>query len=316
MRTPSRLHFCMIDMRGDLGRIHGSVGVAVDRPNIILRAKSAAHLKVYGPRAERVRRYAETMLGNLGIEDGVEFEVVTDIREHSGFGSGTQLSLAVGTALSEFFGLGLSTEEIALKLNRSMRSGVGLYAFKQGGFIVDGGHSVDRRKTLPPLLVHTDIPEDWLFVVGVPEISQNRSGDVENDIFKRLEPPPRSLVGEISRIILVQMIPAILEQDINAFGEAMTSIDYKFGEFWLKIQGGRFSHPVIETGVRFLMEVGALGVGQSSWGPAFYGLADGEVHAEEISKRLDRFLNRGGRSGQVFVARPDNRGAVVTVDRD
>jgi len=93
----------------------------------------------------------------------------------------------------------------------------------------------------------------------------------------------------------------------------MTSIDYKFGEFWLEIQGGRFSHPVIEEGVEALIKAGAYGVGQSSWGPAFYGLVEGKAQAKEVSERLAEFLNRDGRRGEAFVASPDNRGAVVTV---
>jgi len=41
----------MIDMRGDLGRIHGSVGVAIDNPSIVLKAKEASSIDVKGPRA-------------------------------------------------------------------------------------------------------------------------------------------------------------------------------------------------------------------------------------------------------------------------
>ena len=313
VRTPSRLHFAMVDLRGDLGRLYGSVGVAIDRPNIVLKARPATHLTVEGPSAERAKDYAEKFLESFGVEGGAEIVMISEIRAHVGFGSGTQLALAVGTALSELHELGLTTEEIAKKLERSRRSGIGTYAFKHGGFIVDGGHKKDQRDGLPPLIFHSDVPEDWLFVVGLPDITQDRSGKVENDVFKRMEPPPGSLIGEISRIVLVKMIPAILERDIEAFGAAITSMDFKFGEFWLEIQGGQFSHPVIEEGVNFLLEAGAHGVGQSSWGPAFYGLVRGESEAERVSERLRGFLNSGGRRGESFVARPDNRGAVVTV---
>ena len=313
VRTPSRLHFAMVDLRGDLGRLYGSVGVAIDRPNIVLKARPATHLTVEGPSAERAKDYAEKFLEGFGVEGGAEIAMISEIRAHVGFGSGTQLALAVGTALSELHELGLTTEEIAKKLERSRRSGIGTYAFKHGGFIVDGGHKKDQRDGLPPLIFHSDVPEDWLFVVGLPDITQDRSGKVENDVFKRMEPPPGSLIGEISRIVLVKMIPAILERDIEAFGSAMTSIDFKFGEFWLEIQGGRFSHPLIEEGVNFLLEAGAHGVGQSSWGPAFYGLVRGESDAERVSERLRSFLNSGGRRGESFVAKPDNKGAVVTV---
>jgi beta-ribofuranosylaminobenzene 5'-phosphate synthase len=313
VRTPSRLHFSMIDLRGDLGRIHGSVGVAIDRPNIVLRARAAPEVRVGGPRAERMRAFAEAILDGSGVKGGAELELVSDIREHSGFGSGTQLGLAVGTALSELYGLRLSTEEIALKLDRSMRSGIGTYAFKHGGFIVDGGRRVDRKNGIPPLLFRSDIPEDWLFVIGLPSIAQDHSGAAEDDAFRRLEPPPEELMGEISRLILMQMIPAILEEDIAAFGGAMTGVDFKFGEFWEDVQGGRFSHPDIEAGVNFLLEEGAYGVGQSSWGPAFYGLVEGEGQAREVTGKLERFLNSGGRRGEAFYVRPDNKGAIVTI---
>lgn len=313
MKTPSRLHFAMVDLRGDLGRLYGSVGVAIERPNIVLKAKRATHLLVEGSSAERAKDYAEKILKGHGVEEGAEIKIVSDIKPHSGFGSGTQLALAVGTALSELYGLDLTAEEIALRLGRSKRSGIGTYAFKHGGFIVDGGHRVDRGDTIPPLLFRTDVPDDWLFVIGLPDVVQERSGKVENEIFRSLEPPSISLMGEISRRILIQMIPAILERDIVAFGSAMTSIDSSFGDFWLKSQGGRYSYPIIEAGVNFLLKNGAHGVGQSSWGPAFYGLVDGEDNAHKVSERLKGFLNSGGRRGVSFVVQPENKGAVISV---
>ncbi len=312
VKTPSRLHFSMIDMRGDLGRIYGSVGVAIDKPRVVLKAKESPSIEVKGFRANRVKEYVETLLVGSGISGGVSIEVLSDILEHSGFGSGTQLALAVGSALSEIYDLSLKTEEIALKLNRSRRSGIGTYAFKHGGFIVDGGHKANGGGGIPPLLFRAEVPESWLFVIGVPEIPVNTSGSIEANAFKKLEPPPATLIGGISRTILMQMIPAIIEEDIVSFGEAMTSVDFRFGEFWIEVQGGMFSHPLIEEGIGFLAQNGALGVGQSSWGPAFYGLSEGESEARNICVDLERYLNEDGRKGRAFVARPDNQGAIVT----
>lgn len=303
-------------MRGDLGRIHGSVGVAIDRPNVILKAYPAPELRARGLRASRIMRYAEKIMEDTGVESGVEFDLISDIPEHAGFGSGTQLALAVGAALSQLLSLHLSVEEVASKLNRSRVSGVGTHAFKHGGFIVDGGHRVDRPGSVPPLVFHSDVPEGWFFVVGVPETESGLSDLKERDAFKKLEPPPERLVGDVSRIVLMKMIPAILDRDIEAFGESMTALDYKFGEYWMKVQGGRFSHPVIEEGVEFLLRAGAYGAGQSSWGPAFYGLVCGERQARELSERLDDFIGRDGRRGRAFYARPDNEGARITVTED
>ncbi|MCW3992130.1 MAG: kinase [Candidatus Bathyarchaeota archaeon] len=313
VRTPSRLHFGIVDMRGDLGRIHGSVGVAIERPNVILKASPAPELRAGGPRASRVIQYAEEIMEEAGVDAGVAFDLISDIPEHAGFGSGTQLALAVGAALSELLGLHLSVEEMASKLNRSRMSGVGTHAFKHGGFIVDGGHRVDRPHGVPPLIFRSDIPEGWLFVVGVPEIDSGISGGTERDAFRRFEPPSEGLVGGVSRIVLIKMIPAILEGDIAAFGEAMTAFDYKFGEYWMEVQGGRFSHRVIEEGVGFLLRAGAYGAGQSSWGPTFYGLVQGERQARHLSERLSEFLRSEGRLGRAFYTGPDNEGARITV---
>jgi beta-RFAP synthase len=313
VRTPSRLHFSMVDLRGDLGRIYGSAGVAIDRPNIVLEAEPAPRLTVTGFRAERAREYADTVLEESGITCGAKVNIVSDMPEHSGFGSGTQLALAVGAAISEIHGLDYSPERLAVLLNRSRRSGVGTYAFKHGGFIVDGGHRVGTTRDLPPLIFRHDIPDDWLFVIGLPDAAQGSSGKLEVDAFKNLEPPPTALVGDVARILLMQMIPALLEGDADAFGAAMTSLDLKFGEHWKEVQGGLYSSPVIEEGVEFLLESGALGAGQSSWGPAFYGLVQGEVQAEDVRSQLTGFLNEEGRSGTAFVAHALNEGAEVTV---
>jgi len=311
--TPSRLHFSIVDMRGDLGRIHGSVGVAIQEPKIVLKASPAKTLKAKGPRANRVLEFADTIIRDFAVDSGAEFEIVSDIPEHQGFGSGTQLALAVGSAISRIYELGLSAEDIAMKLSRSRISGIGTQAFKHGGFIVDGGHKTDYPHSIPPMIFHHDIPRNWLFVIGVPEINQNISDEIEKKAFNLFEPPSKELMGEVARLILIKMIPSIIENDIKAFGEAMTSIDYKFGEYWLKVQGGRYSHPLIEAGVGFLLNSGAYGGGQSSWGPVFYGLVEGERKAQLVRDKLNEFLNSAGRRGSAFYTRPNNEGAKIRI---
>jgi beta-RFAP synthase len=147
-----------------------------------------------------------------------------------------------------------------------------------------------------------------MFVVGLPSLKTNYFGEKEKNAFQRIEPPPAEVVADVARTVLLQMIPSIIEEDIEGFGEAMTAMDTKFGSYWIKIQGGIYSHPRIEEAVNFLNENGAVGVGQSSWGPALYGLVQGETQASKLSERLDRFLKeRGG--GKAFVTTANNTGA-------
>jgi len=312
IKTPSRLHFAMLDLRGDLGRKFGSLGVAIDNPCIQLTAEPADSLKVEGLRTERAVNFATTILRENKIKEGIHLRIDSDIPEHSGFGSGTQLALAVGMAISKVFNLDYSEELIAVKLGRSRRSGIGTYAFKHGGFIIDGGHRMNEQNKLPPLLFHSQIPEDWRFIIGLPEVNSARSGDKELNAFKKVEPPPTTLVAKATHIVLMQMMPAILEKDIQVFGSAMTKIDSIFGGYWENIQGGRYSHPLIEDGVVFLLEAGAYGIGQSSWGPAFYGLVDKEK-APKVEVALQEILNREDRKGYAFTASPNNQGAQIEV---
>lgn len=48
------------------------------------------------------------------------------------------------------------------------------------------------------------------------------------------------------------MNDVILEHDIEAF-EAMTSLDFKFCKYGMKIQEGKFSHLIVEEGTEVLL---------------------------------------------------------------
>ena len=48
-------------------------------------------------------------------------------------------------AVNELYDLGLSVHEIAVKVGRGGTSGIGVAAFENGGFILDGGINSARR---------------------------------------------------------------------------------------------------------------------------------------------------------------------------
>ena len=298
-------------MRGN-GRIHGSVGVAITCPHIKIRAKESDEISVSGIRSDRALEILRTLIMENNIESGVSVEFLEDIPEHSGFGSGTQLVLSLAAIISKIFNLDFKAESVAVRFGRAQRSGIGVHSFLGGGFIVDGGHSTKRLNSVPPLIFRHAVPSDWIFVIGLPSIKTNYFGEKEKSAFKMIEPPPAEVVADVARTVLLQMIPSIIEKDIERFGEAMTFMDTKFGSYWIKIQGGIYSHPRIEEAVNFLHDNGAVGVGQSSWGPALYGLVQGESQANKLSERLEKFLEeRGG--GEAFITKANNTGAQLTI---
>jgi len=92
----------------------------------------------------------------------------------------------------------------------------------------------------------------------------------------------------------------------------MTKLDTIFGAYWSTMQGGTYSHPRIEDCVNHLLGNGAYGAGQSSWGPALYGLVEGNAQARELADEMEQFINQGENSGSVFITAADNKGAQIS----
>src|SRR5512146_2897700 len=98
--TPARLHLGLIDMNGDLGRLFGGLGVAIDRPNVIVEAEPSNHLTVSGEETDLAKTMVNLFLSTYKVDPKVHLNVAKSIPPHIGLGSGTQLSLAIASALA------------------------------------------------------------------------------------------------------------------------------------------------------------------------------------------------------------------------
>jgi beta-ribofuranosylaminobenzene 5'-phosphate synthase len=311
--TPARLHLGIIDTSGDLGRLYGSIGVAIDRPNVVLEARSSQTLKATGEDSERTLKIAETFLDRFPKAKCAQINVSQGIPEHVGLGSGTQLSLAVGTAIARLSGVDISVREIAVALGRGRISGIGVNVFEHGGFILDAGRRCTGevkgvQSDLSLAVLHRKFPAEWRFVVAIPSIERGLSGRHEKKAFSDLPPASPELVGRICRLIIMKMLPSLIEKNIKDFGESMTTIQNLVGESFSQAQGGRFFRSPVEDCVRFMLESGAYGAGQSSWGPTVYGLVANDSHAEKLKEHVEQFLDQRD-DGIVFVAKANNDGA-------
>jgi beta-ribofuranosylaminobenzene 5'-phosphate synthase len=322
VRTCARLHLGLLNSNGGHGRLYGSIGLAVSQPRLHLRAAPAEHLIVEGAEVDRVTAYATRFIQQFSAPTGAHLNLITGIPAHVGLGSGTQIALAVGTALARLARLPLSTAEIAVAAGRGLRSGIGIATFQRGGFVLDGGHRIPRATSsedqtqrseparIPPILFQHPVPRDWYFVTAISGTGQGISGERENSAFSRLPQAAPEIAEKISRLLLMQMLPALIEQDIDTFGQALTGIQQMVGDCFAAVQGGLYSNPLSERLIEFLLKQGAVGAGQSSWGPAIYGLIEGKDSARRLAKRVRIFLKDLG-GGQVVCVQPQNRGAIV-----
>jgi beta-ribofuranosylaminobenzene 5'-phosphate synthase len=306
VEAPARLHLGMLDLRGDLGRRFGGLGAALREPRVVVEASVARAVRAAGPDADRAAGFARRFLRHHGLDVGAEIRVVRAIPAHVGLGSGTQLALAVARALAALAGVDADAPALAVAVGRARRSAVGTWAFERGGFVLEAGRGADAAR-VPPLLFRHPMPAEWRCVLATPDVPRGLHGRAETEAFRRLAPPPAARVGAIARVALLVALPALLERDAAAFGRAITEIQRLVGDAFRPVQGGRFAHPLVARVVREMDRAGACGVGQSSWGPACFGLAPDPDTAARVAERV-----RARVPGvAVRVVRFQNRGASV-----
>jgi beta-ribofuranosylaminobenzene 5'-phosphate synthase len=296
VEAPARLHFGVLDLRGRLGRCFGGLGAAIPSPSLLLEVKPADRVTAQGPDADRAVEFAGRWLAYWGLAGGADLRVHRAIPSHSGLGSGTQLGLAVARALAELHGLGTDPVELAHSTGRGRRSAIGTWTFALGGFIVEGGRKPGSEK-IAPLLARFPIPSTWQCVVAVPHGGRGLSGDAEAQAFEQLPSPPDREVERVAHLVLMQLLPALVDADLPSFGDALSKVQRLTGSWFAAQQGGIFAPGPTEQLVTEMAERGAVGVGQSSWGPAAYGVVDSEEAATRLAQRVRGLL---GSQGEVF----------------
>jgi beta-ribofuranosylaminobenzene 5'-phosphate synthase len=307
--APAHLHTGNFDMTGDLGRLYGTVGFAVDRC-LEIEVTKADEVKAEDDAAYIfTKRFAE----NFDLA-GAEVKVKKSIPKFVGIGYHTTLALSIGSALAKLYGLKLTLEEIALAMQRGAITSLGVHAFKVGGFIVEGGFRVkEREKMIPPLIFHQPIPNNWLFVVAIANEPQEKivkMRENEDHILRNLKLMPKETSDMLSRIVLVKIIPSMVEGDLKSFGEGLTAFNSELGKFWNEYQCGRtYCHPVVEEAIKIILQRSTCAC-QTSWGPTIYGIVDRQSEAETLSKELKDYLAKKG-GGEIFYTKANNVGAVI-----
>jgi len=284
--APARLHMGFVDLNGSLGRKYGSLGLALDGLATRVVAKRGGAPSIAGQDAERANRYLERLRDVLDIPDDLSVVIETAIPPHSGLGSGTQLALALGTAVSRLVGSDLSPREIAHLLDRGARSGIGVAAFEQGGFVVDGGRGATDAP--PPLISRMPFPQNWRVLLLLDPHSTGLHGEAEISAFRTLPVFPEREAERLCRELMMRALPALAEADLPTFGKAISDIQNSIGDYFSPAQGGRYTSPRIAAALEFLKAGGIHCFGQSSWGPTGFAVVDGEHSAQSWRTALMR----------------------------
>lgn len=307
VRGTARLHLGFLDLNGSLGRRFGSIGLSLDAPAMRVLLRPARSTIVRGPDSDRAARHLNAMARRFELPPGHDLRIDQAIPAHAGLGSGTQLALAIGAAVRRLRGLPADPEQDAVLLERGGRSGIGVGLFSAGGCVVDGGHG--EATAVPPVLVRLPVPEHWRILLVLDRSREGLSGAVERAAFAKLPPMAEITAAQLCRLVLMQALPALAEADLPRFGDAITRIQQAVGDYFAPAQGGHFTSPRVATAMRAITAAGAVGVGQSSWGPTGFAFVADDTAARAIAEAVAGPLTEGL---DIMICRGLNRGATVT----
>lgn len=311
IKTPARLHFGLLNPTLDPPEKYGGFGVALKDMGFEMEVEKSDELRIgsdCGQRS-RIKEVVEKLTEAYDISPDFKIDVRKAIPPHIGLGSTTQLTLALGRAMTVLLDRGRSPIKIAKDLSRGKRSGIGTYAFDRGGFLVEGGGG---RDDFPQLVFRRKFPEDWCFLILTPDVETGPKEGVEDKFFEDLN-SDSDIAGRICSEMVLETLPALVDGDIERFGGTLTRIDELAGSAFSSTQGGKFKNDVMGLIKSKLLDCGAYGVGQSSWGPTIYALTGGLDRSQDIRDEMVDFFEDEGFSGKISVERVDNSGAFLEV---
>jgi beta-RFAP synthase len=327
VQSNARLHMGFFDLHGGLGRQYGSLGLSIDAPKIEVTVKKADVFSLSVPlnmtltdeqssmNLALMEKNIKDIINALACSDAVAVHVTEMIPSHAGLGSGTQLALSIATALNNLFSLNLTVAQLAQKTGRGKRSGIGIAAFAEGGFIIDAGRSTANLQETPPILARYAFPKNWCVLLIEDAMQTGIHGEAELLAFKTLPQFSEALAASLCRHVLMQTMPAMLAEDLMTFGASIHALQMHVGDYFSPAQGSRYASPNVSRVLACLLEHDAPCVGQSSWGPTGFSVFESVEIAEQYQALLAQTflateLSNQGLSWRLCSA--NNSGALVT----
>lgn len=289
VHAPGRLHLGFLDPSGSLGRPFGSVGVMIDGFETVLELSSAdrdrwqADDAAAADELDRVRSFVARMRDRTGRRQPLALRLRRVLPAHSGFGSGTQLALAVGRGFAHWQRLPLSTPTLAGWLGRGLRSGIGIAGFDGGGLLVDGGPG--RQGEPAPVTARLAMPPAWRIVVVQDESIRGLSGAAEKQAIAALAPLPAPRAAEICHQVLMRVLPGAAAADFATFAAGVQRMQAVLGEHFMPAQNGSaWASPAVARLLQAWRDRAGDGVaiGQSSWGPTGFAFVASAEHGAAL----------------------------------
>ena len=293
VRAPGRLHLGFLDPSATLGRAFGGLGLVIEgfETAVQISAARADQFSAATPAAEaelaRARDAIALLRRHSGCHAPLNLRLLQVLPAHAGFGSGTQLALAIGRAFAVLHGMAVSTATLAHWLARGARSGIGIAGFDHGGLLVDGGPSAGGVPA--PVLARIELAESWRIVVVQDLAQRGLSGSDEKHAIATLAPLPQAIAADICHHVLMRILPGAAHAEFAPFAAGITHIQQLLGKHFAPAQNGSaYTSPAVGRLLRSAAVVArAAGhsvpaIDQSSWGPTGFAILPSQADAEAL----------------------------------
>ena len=267
-------------------RINGGLGFAIADPSCELTFSAATDfaiddqrvISLDGNESERLITLLQAEQKRHAFSVAAEITITGNMRAHSGFGSGSAISLACLEALHRLNGSIPTPEELVVASGRGGASGVGIHSYFSGGCVFDLGRAADNNSHAPshqvtasrPLLLDQLPMPDWEIGICIPLSIPHKSQAEEQAFFERTCPLPAEAVYETLYHSLFGLYAAIRDADRTTFCHALRAVQ---ACAWKKAERLEYGEALIEI-EQVLYANGAEAVGMSSLGPSLFFLAD------------------------------------------
>jgi len=285
VRTGARLHFGPLASGVTSGRQFGGLGVMVEEPGLEVVLQHSVHDQIIASESwvKRIRSTLERVRNRLPGEQlsGLRIELPKSPYAHCGFGSGTQLALAIAAGICRVTGRSVPPAvELAGWIERGARSALGIHGFDEGGFLLEAGKLPNQP--VGCLVVRAEMPHDWRWVLVRPRSEEGISGGEEVSAFGSLPPMSSALTDALCGLAVREIVPAIKEANFELFSQGLWEYGQRVGEYFAPVQGGVFAHSQMRQLAGALRERGVVGIAQTSWGPTLAVIQPHTASATEL----------------------------------
>ncbi len=317
LQVPARLHLTLLAMHVGEYRMNGGIGFAIDKPNSLLSFTASECLEITDQRATPLDKEELKRLFNILVEEQNRYAFTNLIRAdisglmlgHSGFGSGTAITLACLEALHIVNQHTVTQEALIQSSGRGGTSGVGVHTYFNGGLVFDLGKPIDSQAHLPshqvqspviPLLLSQIPMPDWEIGLCIPKNISIKTQAEEREFFRQVCPISAESAYETTYHTLFGLYAAIKEQNKASFCTALKAVQQCT---WKRLEREEYGQALIDV-ESALYTSGAEAVGMSSLGPSLFFLANDVT--EVIKKMQNKHLDC-----DLFLTKPVNHGRQV-----